>query len=229
MDEFPSHFRFDIPGIRREKSLNHPKVLEEYDENRNEAGDQNMTRFQKTFLAQIRSGTSFLRKPEAVKSTFSRIKSEKNYKFQTMRKLMFEFNRFLEFCNSYEQNELRFNMALFKEEVRNLLKKTAMEASKEVNRRMQARFDSVPNLYQVSHLRQMVREMLGQNVYSLFSYHDYLCLLVFVIHSELNYIIGSLLNLSFEDYKTMQEEGHDFFRAQNGREVSQFHTNNERE
>ena len=75
-------------------------------------------------------------------------------------------------------------MALFKGEVRNVLKKTAKEASKEVNRRMQARFDSVPNLYQVSHLRQMVKEILGQNVYSSFSYLEYLCLLVFLIHSE---------------------------------------------
>ena len=205
MDEFPSHFRFDIPGIRG-KTFNHHKLLDEYDENRNEAGDENMTRFQKTFLAQILSGTSFLRKPEAVKSTFYRIKSEKNYTFQTMRKLMFEFNRFLEFCNSYKQKELRFNMALFKGEVRNLLKKTAKEASKEVNRRMQARFDSVPNLYQVSHLRQMVKEMLGQNVYSSFTYLEYLCLLVFVIHSESNCRIGALLNLTFEDYKVMQEK-----------------------
>ena len=205
MDEFPSHFRFDIPGIRG-KTFNHHKLLDEYDENRNEAGDENMTRFQKTFLAQILSGTSFLRKPEAVKSTFYRIKSEKNYTFQTMRKLMFEFNRFLEFCNSYKQKELRFNMALFKGEVRNLLKKTAKEASKEVNRRMQARLDSVPNLYQVSHLRQMVKEMLGQNVYSSFTYLEYLCLLVFVIHSESNCRIGALLNLTFEDYKVMQEK-----------------------
>ena len=33
MDEFPSDVRFDIPGIR-EKSLNHHKLLDEYDENR---------------------------------------------------------------------------------------------------------------------------------------------------------------------------------------------------
>ena len=105
MDEFPSHFRFDIPGIRRGKSLNLHKLLEEYNGNRNEAGDQNMTRIQKKFLAQILSGTSFLRKPEAVKSTFYRIKSEKNYTFQTMRKLMFEFNRFLEFSTPINKKD----------------------------------------------------------------------------------------------------------------------------
>ena len=39
MDEFPSHFRFDIAGTRRGKSQKLHKLLEEYDENRNEAGD----------------------------------------------------------------------------------------------------------------------------------------------------------------------------------------------
>ena len=143
---------------------------------------------------------------------------------------MFEFNRFLEFCNSYKQKELRFNMALFKGEVRNLLKKTAKEVSKEVNRRMQARFDSVSNLYQASHLRQMVKEMLGQNVCNSFTYLEYLCLSVFVIHSELNCRIGALLNLTFEDYKVMQEKKvMNSFEPKTRGEVSQFHADNKRE
>ena len=65
-DDFPSLFHFDIPGTRRGKSLNHHELLDEYDENRNEAGDQSLTRFQKTFWAQIQSGTSVLRKRSQV-------------------------------------------------------------------------------------------------------------------------------------------------------------------
>ena len=205
-DDFPSLFHFDIPGTRRGKSLNHHELLDEYDENRNEAGDQSLTCFQKTFWAQIQSGTSVLRKPDALKSTFYRINSENNYTFQIMPKLLFELNRFLEFRNSYKHKDLRFNMALLNEEVRNLLKKTAKEVLNEVNRRMQDKFHSVPSISQVSHRRQMAEEMLCQSVYCSFSYHEYFCLSVFVNTSESNCRVGALLNLSFEDYKTMQEK-----------------------
>ena len=205
MDEFPPNLLNGMPSCPGKGKTTH-KLLDDYDDNRSEAGDQKISRFQRSFLAQMLDGTSFLKKPGNVKSTFRRVKLEKKYTFQTMRKLMFEFNRFLEFCNSYKQKEMRFNMNMMRGEVKTLLRKTSKEASKEVNQRMQSRFDLVPNLYQVSHLRQMVKEMLGQNVYKDFTYLEYLCLLVFVIHSESNCRIGALLNLTFEEYKTMEEK-----------------------
>ena len=54
---------------------------------------------------------------------------------------------------------------MFQGKVKILLKETPKEAPKKVNQGMQSRFDLVPNLYQVSHDRQMVKEMLVQNVY----------------------------------------------------------------
>ena len=165
-----------------------------------------MSCFQRSFLAQMLDGTSFVKKTGNVKITILRIKVKNKYTFQSMRKLLFEFNRFLEFCDPYKQKEMRFNMNLLRGEVKTVLRKTSKEETKEVNQRMQSRFDLVPNLYQVSHLRQMVKEMLGQNVYTDFAYHEYLCLLVFAIHSESNCRIEALLNLIFQEYKNMEEK-----------------------
>ena len=61
-------------------------------------------------------------------------------------------------------------------------------------------FDKVPNLYQVAHLRQMVKELLQNHPQEAFTYVEYLSLLVFLVHSVSNCRIGPLLQLSKEDF-----------------------------
>ena len=58
------------------------------------------------------------------------------------------------------------------------------------------RVDKLPNLYQVAHLRQMVKELLQNHPQETFTYVEYLSLLVFLVHPELICLIGPLLQLS---------------------------------
>ena len=85
MDEFPPNLLNGMPSCPGKGKTTH-KLLDDYDDNRSEAGDQKISRFQRSFLAQMLDGTSFLKKPVNVKSTFRRVKLEKKYTFQTMRK-----------------------------------------------------------------------------------------------------------------------------------------------
>ena len=141
-----------------------------------------------------------------LKIAFNQIKLEKNYTFQTMRKFLFELSRLIEYCKCYKQKEYRFNPGLITEELRTLLRSTAKKSAKEVNSRMIQRFDKVPNLYQVAHLRQMVKELLQNHPQEAFTYVEYLSLLVFLVHSESNCRIGPLLQLSKEDFDEMKNK-----------------------
>ena len=182
------------------------RLLAEYDENRIDAGDQPLTRFQKNFLIRVVDVTKLFRKPMHLKIVFNQVKSEKNYTFQTMRKILLELSRLIEYCKCYKQREYRFNPGLITGEWRTLLRNTAKKLAKEVNSRMIQRFDKVPNLYQVAHLRQMVKELLQNHPQEAFTYVEYLSLLVFLVHSESNCRIGPLLQLSKEEFDDMKNK-----------------------
>ena len=205
VNNFPVKLKLEA-SMYLNQAANHPDLIQHYDDNRFEAGDPALTRFQKTFLNEVLLGTAFFRKPLDLKKCLKEIQKKRNYTFQTVRKLLFELSRFIDFCDSYKQKELRFNSNLMKGEVKTLLKKTAKEAAKEINIRAQKRFSQVPSLYEVSHVRQLVKEALGQSEYDTFAYLEYLAFLIFIIHSESNCRIGALLNLSIEEYETMQEK-----------------------
>ena len=203
-EEFPADLKEFVPtpsgNIRQVHDL-----IDEYDKNRIECGDQPLTRFQKNFLIRVVDDTKFFRKALHLKVTYQRVKEQKNYTHQTMRKFLFELARLVEYSKCYKMKEYRFNAGMITGELKTLLRSSAKKASKEVNTRMIKRFDKVPSLYQVAHLRKMVKELLNDHPQEAFSYTEYLSLLVFLVHSESNCRIGALLDLTkaqFEEMKT---------------------------
>ena len=204
-DDFPIDIKEYVPTPSGNISQIH-RLLAEYDENRIDAGDQPLTRFQKNFLIRVVDVTKLFRKPMHLKIVFNQVKSEKNYTFQTMRKFLFELSRLIEYCKCYKQKEYRFNPGLITGELRTLLRSTSKKSAKEVNSTMIHRFDNVPNLYQVAHLRQMVKELLQNHPSEAFTYVEYLSLLVFLVHSESNCRIGPLLQLSKEEFDDMKNK-----------------------
>ena len=204
-NEFPIDIKEYVPTPSGNISQVY-RLLAEYDENRIDSGDQPLTRFQKNFLIKVVDVTKLFRKPMHLKIVFNQVKSEKNYTFQTMRKFLFELSRLIEYCKCYKQKEYRFNPGLITGELKTLLRNTAKKSAKEVNTRMIKRFDKVPNLYQVAHLRQMVKELLQNHPQEAFTYVEYLSLLVFLVHSESNCRIGALLQLSKEDFDEMKNK-----------------------
>ena len=128
-----------------------------------------------------------------IKGALGQIQKQKKYTYQTMRKLMFELLRMVEFLKAYKAKELRINGALVEGTIRTLLRKTAKKAAQEVNERSVKKFSNVPCLNQVAYLRKDVLEMLDMFSHIGFEYNEYLCLVLFVIHSESNCRIGALL------------------------------------
>ena len=165
-----------------------------------------MTRFQKNILIRVVDVTKHFRKPMHLKIVFNQVKSEKNYTFQTMRKFLFELSRLIEYCKCYKQKEYRFNPGLITGELRTLIRNTAKKSAKKVNSWMIQRFDKVPNVYQVAHLRQMVKELLQNHPQEAFTYVEYLSLLVFLVHSGSNCRKRPLLQLSKEDFDEMKNK-----------------------
>ena len=159
-DEFPIDIKDYVSTLSGNISQVH-RLLAEYDENRIDSGDQPLKRFQKNFLIRVLDVTKHFRKPMHLKIMFNQVKLEENYTFQIMRKFLFELSRLIEYCKCYKQKEYRFNPGLITGELRTtLLRNTSKKSAKKVNSRMTQRFDKVPNLYQVAHLRQMVKELL---------------------------------------------------------------------
>ena len=71
---------------------------------------------------------------------------------------------------------------------------------------MKQRFDKVPNLYQITHLRQIVKEILQTHPQEPFTYVKYLSLLVFLVHSESKCCIGPFLHFSKAEFDEMKNE-----------------------
>ena len=175
----------------------------EYDENRFDSGDQLLSRFQMNFLIRVVDVTKLFRKPMHLKIVFNQVKYENNYTSHTMRKFLFELSRLLEFCKCNKQKEYR---CLITGELRTLLRSPAKKSAKEVNSRMIHRFDKVPNLHQVAHLRQMVKDFLQNHPSEAFTYVEYQSPLVFLVHSESNCRIGPLLQHSKEEFVEMKNK-----------------------
>ena len=150
-------------------------LLEEYNINREEGGDPELTRFQRNFFTSVLKGTQFLRVPLKIKGALGQIQKQHKYIYQTMRKLMFELLRMVEFLKAYKAKELRINGALVEGTIRTLLRKTAITAAQEVNERSVKKFSKVPSLYQVAYLRKDVLEMLDKFSHIGFEYNEYLC------------------------------------------------------
>ena len=141
-----------------------------------------------------------------IKGALGQIQKQKKYTYQTMRKLMFELLRMVEFLEAYKAKELRINGPLVEGTIRTLLRKTAKKAAQEVNERSVKKFSNVPSLYQVAYLRKDVLEMLDKFSHIGFDYNEYLCLVLFVIHSESNCRIGALLDLEYSSYAEMEQD-----------------------
>ena len=107
-------------------------LLEEYNINREEGGDPQLTRFHRTFLTAVLKGTQFLRVPMKIKGALGQIQKQTKYTYQTMRKLMFELLRMVEFLKAYKAKELRINGALVEGTIRTLLRKTAKKPPKKL-------------------------------------------------------------------------------------------------
>ena len=103
-------------------------LLEEYNINREEGGDPELTRFQRNFLTAVLKGTQFLRVRLKIKGALGQIQKQKKYTYQTMRKLMFELLRMVEFLKAYKAKELRINGPLVEGTIRTLLRKTAKKS-----------------------------------------------------------------------------------------------------
>ena len=204
-DEFPVDIKEYVPTPPGNISQV-DRLLAEYDANRFYSGDQPVTPFQKNFLIKVVDVTNLFRKPMHLTIVFNQVLSEKKYTFQTIRKFLFELSRLIEFCKCYNWKEYSFNHCLITGEMRTLLQSPSKKSAKEVNSRMIHRFDKVPNLYQVAHLRQMVKELLQNHPSKAFTYVEYLSLLVFLVHSESNCRVGPLLQLFKEEFDEMKNK-----------------------
>ena len=116
-------------------------------------------------------------------------REKKDYTLQTVRKLIFETNRFIEFAAAQENTD--FNVKKTEQALRILLRKTAKGAAIEANERARERFQFVPNLHEVSTMRLAVFEVMEKFSPMGFMYQEYLALTIFLIHSESNGRIGA--------------------------------------
>ena len=113
----------------------------------------------KNFLIRVVDVTKHFRKSMHLKIVLNLVKCEKNYTIQTKRNFHFELSRLIEYCKCYKQKKYSFNPDFITGELRTLLRSTAKKPQK-MSTAGCYKFDKVPNLYQVAHLRQMVKELL---------------------------------------------------------------------
>ena len=117
-------------------------LQEEYNINREEGGDPELTRFQRNFLTAVLRRTQFLRVLLKINGALGQIQKQKKYTYQTMRKLMFELLRMVEFLKAYKAKELRINGPLVEGTIKTLLRKTAKKAAQEGNERSVKKFSN---------------------------------------------------------------------------------------
>ena len=107
-------------------------LLEEYNNNREEGGDPELTRFQRNFSTAILRGTQFFREPLKIQGALGQI--QKKYTYQTMRKLMFELLRMVDFLKAYKAKEPRIKGPLVEGTIRTLLRKAAKKPPKKLTK-----------------------------------------------------------------------------------------------
>ena len=122
MVDFPLGVLEKIPGDSKLSTFAN-ELLTGYSENKEDCDDGALSNFHKSFLTQVLAGTRNLKKPLQLKKTLNAVQKEKNYTHQTMRKLLFELNRFVDYCRDYHQNTMRFRAPLLKGEIAKIAKK----------------------------------------------------------------------------------------------------------
>ena len=209
LKNFPPEFAPVLTNVEKQRppptSFN---LVSEFDAYRRSAGSDPLSTFLKNFIFEILRQTSMFKKPEQFRSAVAIYKLKRKYTHVTIRKLLFLFKDFIEYCRNMKQKQLRFPYSVYEGEVKSLLKKHAKEGRKETKTRAALRFERMPSLKEVAIQKQKVLELLqDQSVSSNMTYYEMLPMVVFLILADCNCRLGTIINETYEDYEALEVGG----------------------
>ena len=94
-----------------------------------------LANFQIDFISKLFKDTNSFKRVEIIGEAFNNLKKEKNYTFNSIRKLCFDVKAFIRWLNSRHQKSYRVNKSAIEDAISCWLRETAKESLKEQKER----------------------------------------------------------------------------------------------